>query len=395
MRNSLLYIIVGLLFVGYILLEVFGPQPVDWSPSYNKGKVTPFGSQLLYESLPDLFPGQQITNTKVAPSKALREFESQRSNYVIFAEELEIKQADAKALLDFARRGNSVFVAADVFDGPFADSLGIENRSDFIRMLRMSMEDNVGNKLHFTEAAQRGDTEYPLLDYIPYGYLPQAFGAEVLGADEEGTTVFARFQIGEGQILVHAIPLAFTNYYMVDPVNHAYISHALSFLPEQPVIWDEFYKPDRVQMESNVAYVLEQPALRWAWILTLGTLLLFIVFEGKRRQRIIPLQEPVTNTTLEFTQTVARLYSSHADHKDIAEKKIKFFLEYVRNRWMLPTMDLNEEFQLRLAAKSGMPSHEVAELCQVIRGVQSVGAIEAQTLLLLNRKIETFYVNAQ
>ena len=25
MRNSLLYIIVGLLFVGYILLEVFGP----------------------------------------------------------------------------------------------------------------------------------------------------------------------------------------------------------------------------------------------------------------------------------------------------------------------------------------------------------------------------------
>ena len=395
MRNSLLYILVGLLFVGYIALERFGPQPVDWSPSYNSGKVTPFGSQLLYEALPDLFPAQPISQVKVAPAKALKEFEAKRSNYLIFAEEPDIKLADAKALLDFARRGNSVFIAGDMFKGPFADSLGIENLGGFLNILRRNASENVGKRLQFTPDVGLGDTQYPLLDNVPYGFLPTPFGAEVLSTDESGSPVFLRFQIGEGQVLVHAIPLAFTNYYMVDPVNHDYIAKSLSFLPEQPLIWDEYYKPDRVQMESSVAYMLEQPALRYAWILTLGTLLLFIVFEGKRRQRIIPLQEPVTNTTLEFTETVARLYYSHADHKDIAEKKIKFFLEYVRNRWMLPTLALNEEFQLRLAAKSGQPSHEVAELCQVIRGVQDVKSIEAQTLLLLNRKIESFYVNAQ
>jgi hypothetical protein len=395
MRNSLLYLVVAALFVGYVLLELFGPQPMDWSPSYNRDKVTPFGSQLLFEALPDLFPGESVSVVKDPPSKSLKEFESQRMNYLILGEEPEIKAADAAALLAFARRGNSVFIAADIFSGPLADSLGIGNRDDFFSILYDKLEENVGNKLCFTPATSTDTTCYPLLDHVPYGFLPSTFGAEILGVDKNGRTVFERFQIGEGQILAHAVPLAFTNYYMVDPQNEAYISKALSFLPEQPVIWDEYYKPGRVQMESAVAYVLGQPALRWAWVLLLCTLLLYLLFEGKRRQRIIPIQEPITNTTLEFTETVARLYYSHADHKDIADKKIKFFLEYVRNRWMLPTTELSEEFQLRLSAKAGVPSHEVAELCQVMRGVQDVKSIEAQTLLLLNRKIETFYVNSQ
>lgn len=395
MRNSILYAVVAALFVGYILLELFGPQPMDWSPSYNRDKVTPFGSQLLYESLPDIFPGQEVKDVDVAPAKALKEFEAKRSNYLIFAEELKVKGPDAKALLDFARRGNTVFMAADIFDGALADSLSIHNK-DLFRSSMFGPEAALkGHKLYFSASDTTGVTGYPLMDNVPYGALPLGFGAEVLSVDNDGAPVFLRFKLGEGQILVHAVPLAFTNYYMVDPVNHAYISQALSYLPVQPVIWDEYFKPNRVQMESRVSFVLDQTALRWAWILTLATLVLFIIFEGKRRQRIIPPQEPVTNTTLEFTETVARLYYSHADHKDIAEKKIKFFLEYVRTRWMLPTTAINEEFQLRLTAKSGQPAYEVDELCKVIRGIQSVKAIEAQTLMLLNRKIESFYVNVQ
>ena len=396
MRAKIPFIIVGLLLLGYVALEVLGPKPMDWSPSYGQGKETPFGSQLLYEGLPDLFPGGEVTTVREAPSKVLKEFEKGRSNYLIFAEDLDMSQADTRALLDFARRGNSVFVAADMFSGPFADSLGIENRDAFL-----SRTDNLfdaapkGQAMRFPELTGLEGQEYPLLDYVHYNYLPESFASAVLSEDKNGSPIMIRFAWGEGEIFVHTIPLAFTNYYMVDPINHAYISQALSFLPEQPVIWDEYYKPGRVDLKSSVAYVLDNTSLKWAWILTLVTVGLYVIFEGKRRQRIIPLQEPMHNMTLEFTETVSRLYYGHADHKNIAEKKIKFFLEYVRGRWMLSTQDLNNEFEMRLSAKSGVPNQEVRDLVDLIKGVQDVKEIEAQTLLLLNRKIESFYVNSQ
>ncbi|MBL0018352.1 MAG: hypothetical protein IPP17_18390 [Bacteroidetes bacterium] len=136
--------------------------------------------------------------------------------------------------------------------------------------------------------------------------------------------MFIRIDMGEGSFYLHSVPLMFTNYFMVDPVNNQYISKALSFLPVQDVIWDEYFKPGKVKTDSPVGHLLEQPALRWAWILALAGVLLFMVFESKRKQRIIPVIEPLNNTTLEFTKTVGILYFAHGDHKDISEKKIKF-----------------------------------------------------------------------
>ena len=330
---------------------------MDWSPSYNKGKVTPFGSQLLYESLPDLFPGQQITNTKVAPNKALREFEAQRSNYVIFAEELDIKQADAKALLDFARRGNSVFVAADVFDGPFADSLGIENRSDFIRILRMSVEENVGKQACNSPRPTSASAipSIPCSTTCPTASCPTPFGAEVLSTDEERHAPSSlRFQIGEGQVLVHAIPLAFTNYYMVDPVNHDYISQ-VPLLPARAApdlgrILQARPRADGVQRRLHAgaarpALCLDPDPGHPAPLHRLSRASAASASSPSRSPSPTPPSNsprpsPGSTTATPTTRTSPR-------------KKIKFFLEYVRNRWMLPTLALNEEFQLRLAAKSG------------------------------------------
>jgi hypothetical protein len=397
MRNKLPYIIVLALFIGYVLLEMLAPKPYDWDVSYGATETKPFGTKLLYERLPDIFPGAKIMTEPDGPADALKEFEAKPSNYIMIAGELDMATKDAHALLAFARRGNSVFVAAEMFTGPFADSLNVENRNAFLsRTENLSAVATANNSLKFSEdGAPDPGKKYPLMDYIHYNFFEFIPDAQILGVDENSNPVFIRFQIGEGQIFVHSVPLIFTNYYMVDPVAHDYISKALSYLPVQNVIWDDHYKPGHVDLQSSVAVLLESPSLRWAWILALGTLVLFVVFEGKRRQRIVPTLDSVTNTTLEFTQTVSRLYLGHADHKDIASKKIKFFLEYVRNRWMLNTLVIDEQFENRLAMKSGVTMQDVRDLCRDIRGIQSVKAIDATTLMLLNRKIESFYVNSQ
>ncbi len=136
--------------------------------------------------------------------------------------------------------------------------------------------------------------------------------------------------------------------------------------------------------------MLSQPALRWALYLTLAGLLLFMVLEAKRKQRAIPVVQPPANTTLEFVDTVSKLFLRTRDHKNIADKQIHYFLDELRTRYRLDTSQLNEAFEERLAHKSGKPQADVQALVSAIRGAQMRDTLSADELVELCRKIEGF-----
>ena len=50
---------------------------------------------------------------------------------------------------------------------------------------------------------------------------------------------------------------------------------------------------------------MSQPALRITWRLMLLGLLLYLIFKGKREQRIIPIIKKPENTTVEFAQSIS------------------------------------------------------------------------------------------
>ncbi|MEJ7677787.1 MAG: hypothetical protein WKG06_07955 [Segetibacter sp.] len=66
----------------------------------------------------------------------------------------------------------------------------------------------------------------------------------------------------------------------------------------------------------------------------LAGLLLYVLFEMKRRQRIIPVITPLKNSTLDFVKTVASVYYNEKDNNGIADKKVNYFLEFVRSRFI-------------------------------------------------------------
>ena len=236
---------------------------------------------------------------------------------------------------------------------------------------------------------------YPLLDNILYNYISGSVDGKRLGWNKRDRATFIQIEVGDGSFFLHSVPLMFTNYYMVDPVNHEYISSALSMLPVRDVIWDEYFKPGKVHTDSPVAYLLDNRALKWAWFLSLGGVLMFMLFESKRKQRIIPVIDPPANTSLEFTQTVGRLYYAHGDHKDIAEKKIKHLLEYIRNRWSMPTTDFNDEFLNKLAGKSGVPLNDVDLIFKLATKIQAADVVEESALIQLSKAIDGFYTMAK
>jgi hypothetical protein len=382
------------LFVGYILLEVLGPQPTNWVPNYAHNRYSPFGSELVYLSLEDIFPGQEVKIIEESPAKALKEFEDSPKNYIIIQDEFKTNQFEAKALLDFVARGNHVFIAANQFKGSLADSLKIrELDSDFISRGELTGGLSKTTFTHFSESIDEEQKDYPILDGIQYSYFPGYTDGFSLGAYSDGHANFRAISHGEGQFLLHTMPLMFTNFYMVDTVNYAYISTAFSQMPVADVMWDNYFKPGKIHTESPVGYLLDNKSLKWAWFVTLGGLLMFMMFEAKRKQRIIPLIEPPANTTLEFTQTVGMLYYKHGDHKDIAEKKAKHLLEYIRNRWNLPTTEINEEFKQRLAGKSGYDRNKVDALFLKIQQMHKADEVEEEALLQFSGMVDHFYEN--
>ena len=54
-----------------------------------------------------------------------------------------------------------------------------------------------------------------------------------------------------------------------------------------------------------------------------------MIFNAKRRQRVVPIINPLPNTTLDFTKTIGNLYYQEGNHQNIVDKKIIYFLEKI------------------------------------------------------------------
>jgi hypothetical protein len=164
----------------------------------------------------------------------------------------------------------------------------------------------------------------------------------------------------------------------------------LSYLPQAPVQWTEYYHLGRMESSTPLRFILSNESLKWAYYVTIFSILVFIAFEMKRKQRIIPVVTPLANTTLEFVGTIGNLYYQNAEHKSIAEKKIQFLLDQIRSKFWLNTNTLDDAFILALARKSAKPEEDVRSLIESIISIQSKAKISSDELIDLNKKIEKF-----
>lgn len=116
-----------------------------------------------------------------------------------------------------------------------------------------------------------------------------------------------------------------------------------------------------------------------------------MIFNAKRRQRIIKIIKPLPNTTVGFVKTVSNLYFETQDHKNLIEKKITYFLEKIRTDYHLDTSNLNDEFIEKLSSKSGRKKELVKKTIGYINWLRSKNEFFEENLINLNRHIEAFY----
>jgi hypothetical protein len=343
---------------------------------------------------------EDLQNSKIIPD-IKTQFDSSQSglkNYVVINSSFSPGESDVNAILKFVQDGNCVFIAAQEITGTLADSLNIKTKIGYYEEAFSSKDLKSGPKkdsIYLTLLNTKLKTyekKYWYRDGTVTGYFSSIDTANtlVLGKNSEDKINFIRVQYGAGVFLISSTPLAFTNYNMMLANNAEYIAASLSYLPVRDTYWDEYYKNYREADTNSLRFIESQPPLYWAYYLSLCSAFIYIVFESKRRQRVIPVVEPPRNSTLEFVSTIGRLYFQNGNHKDIAAKKIYYFLEYIRTNFYLNTNEFDKEFIEKVAARSGIDKTKVSQLFALIQHFQKANGASQADLLELNKRLEEF-----
>ena len=150
-------------------------------------------------------------------------------------------------------------------------------------------------------------------------------------------------------------------------------------------------QPD--EKEPNwLSVLMKYEAFRWALWTAIITLLLYVLMEMRRKQRVIPALQQPKNESLDFVRTIGQLYYDRRDHADLAHKMGTYFLDYVRSQYKISTNTLDESFIQALHIKTGYPVIEIKNIIGFI-GLVETNTIDEQQLNHFYNQLESFYQN--
>lgn len=154
------------------------------------------------------------------------------------------------------------------------------------------------------------------------------------------------------------------------------------------IVRTEGYMKETAQAQmSPFRYFLSQPPLRWALYLSMVSILLFMIFTARRKQRAIPVIREPENKSLEFAELIGTLYYQKKDHADLVRKKYLYFAEELRREMQVDVEEVAEDERSfgRIARKTGMEAGEIAafirEVRPVVYGGRSISEEEMKRLI--------------
>jgi hypothetical protein len=383
----------GLAVVVYLAVKLFAPRDLDWTVTYHKEDKNPFGAYIIHHLAPDIFPGQSIRHSYQTIYELYDSIDNP-VNFLSFSNTFTPDPEDIKSLLKNVELGGNAFISAHNFYGDFSDTLKLLTYDYYFESTHSDYSyQGDTSELHFKNPSlARGKSfQFPRNNIHNYFSRFDSVKCHVVAVNDLDLPVTIRMEWGKGNLFLNSTPLAFTNAYALHGDNPDFVAQSLSLLPRQDLIWTEFYHVGRMESYTPLRFILSSEPLRWAYYLTVLSILIFMIFEAKRKQRIIPVIKPLTNTSLEFVETIGTLYYQHGDHKNIAEKKISFLLEYIRSKFWMNTTKITPDFVRALARRSGHPEEEVMSLFKLIHTIQSKDQITENELVGLNKKIEKFH----
>ncbi|WP_346882048.1 DUF4350 domain-containing protein [uncultured Algibacter sp.] len=372
-------------------------RTIDWEESFNEKSNKPYGVSVFYKELPKIFKNQKVRTVYHQPSSYLSANSEDgygehiaKGSYIIIGNSTYLYDDSVNELLSFVDAGNTLLMSSYSFPQIVYDTLNVStdyiaNKKDSISYLSLKHVDIDD----ITIDRNDGDMYFTHYDSINYNVLGHS------KIDYKHVN-FLQIPFGAGNIYLHLEPKVFTNYNLLKEDRYKYAEGIISYLQENNIYFDSYTKIQTsydgdVEKESDYSWFMQQTAFRWAWYTAIIFGILFMIFNAKRRQRIIKIIKPLQNTTVAFVKTISNLYFDTKDHKNLIDKKITYFLEKIRTDFNLNTTVLNDDFIEKLASKTGKKKEDVTKLINLINLLKSKHELLEDDLIKLNRYIESFY----
>jgi len=405
----ILFAVLGVLLLLYFILTGQNEKRYQWNENYQTSNDQPYGTLFIKNLLASYRPGEKfILNDKTPLHQLLDSATLTRpTDYIFIGQNLYLDNADTEALLKFIHSGNDAFISSLYLPLQIVDSIFV---SECDREIFLEEQPLVKATLNFYHAALRtekgytyvyregqSDAAYPWRSLNPEIFCDSTKSIVPLGFQEPDRVNFFKLPYGEGNLYIHTNPLVFTNYFLSQPDKPTYVAGLFSHLRGKTILWDDFSKSkfanDSDPYSSPLSYFLRHPSLKYAWWMMLGGVVLYTFFTAKRKQRVIPVIEEKVNTSLEFVKMISALHFQNGNHMDIARKKMKFFLYFIRAKYGIYAQHFTEHHVERLAEKSKVDKHDIqiifSEFNQIDRNVYNNPA--ADRLVRLYNAIDHFY----
>ncbi|MDR0893236.1 MAG: DUF4350 domain-containing protein [Mediterranea sp.] len=376
-------------------VEYHLPKKFVWEPTFASNDDQPFGCLLLDSLISASMPGRYSLTDKTLYQLNQEDSISRRAVLVV-ANPLDFNSLDVTTLLKMAERGCRILLVSNDFSRQLEDTLRFNCRYVYFSIQAL--------KKYATEVVTKericwiADSVYPARAYASY---PQFNGSTLFPkdslpirllaekdfsdqqdykiADADTSKVHRNFHPltaiarpwGKGEIILASSPLLFTNYGVVDGNKAEYLFRLLSQLHGLPLVRTEAYigRSPLQSAQTPLRYLLKHPPLRWALYLSMLTILLFMLFTARRRQRPIPVVRPPQNRSMEFVELIGTLYYQQKDPADLVRKKFTYFAETLRREAQVDIEEPSEDERTfdRLAQKSGLARDELESFIREVR----------------------------
>jgi hypothetical protein len=400
----------------------------DWSDTYEPKSREPYGTAVVHELLRGYLPTQKLEDLTQKTAKSLPTDGSATSaNYVFVGDGFLPDTTDTDKLLLFVHNGGRAFISANAVPNYLLSRVAVticdtstnhDEEDDFYHSFDTDFADSANLNFKHPQLAENTPFEYHR--FYKNQKRPTSWAyIDTLGAHESYCTEggdklapigtinremvnFARINYGKGAVFLHTTPLAFANITLLDSSKLRYVSKTFSHLQDGVIYWDDKSRVSsdvvqkmnganpKIDKDSPLKFILAQPSLRWAWFLMLGLVGLYFLLGAKRRQRIIPIMEEKTNTSLQFIQTISLMYFQGQEHVRICDMKIKQFQTFVRERYHLNTRIMDDEFIQALAMKSNIVDADIRKITLFEKRL-AYNDITEDAMIELHRLLAHFY----
>lgn len=396
---------------------------IRWEKDYDSQSNHPYGTYFLHELINRGFQGYSLYNLDHSVQDYFEydslKFKAENANYLFIGKNCNLYNNEVDSLLEFTKRGNNLFIAAEFFPRKLLRALMSYDYDGFIRE-----ESDTSIVLTFKDR-QFSEQEYVLSNFVNDKNIEKRWrlwSSSVYSTLNKRdlskgniSPCYLRFNYGNGYVFLHTIPQAFTNQSLKSEAGREYIETALSYLPKGPVIWDDYTqfvvndgsleldngknlnqsdRGSKINTKSMIAFLMKSPSLRWGYLIIIIGIVVFIVFMGKRRQKIIPTMRSNINTSLEFTETVSRIYLSKRQHNKLIKHMEVIFKNKMKTRYFIQYLD-DKSYVERIAKKSGVSEEEISHLLNLFKAATHVTEVSDFFLIDLYKKLQIFYKKAR